>query len=126
MVLKMEHKLATNNTAPTRQFVDNRVRIEVDPERVEAWELMAVESSKLTDIMLVLCRYLANGHGLVGCDWPTDDENRDIPLNSLSRAELSQIQHSKAFGLIQRFKPNDIKNAAQEFAQGALADIDPN
>jgi hypothetical protein len=46
---------------PANGFVDNRVKLIVDEKKVETWELMVLESGRITDWLLVFSRYLCRG-----------------------------------------------------------------
>ena len=96
-------------------YIDNRYRLEVDPKQVEAWELIVMESPRITDWMMVFARYLVNGSGLVSPGLPA------TPLDELTREERAEIVESKAYKALKHFKLPQLKDAAQSFAQQAVS-----
>lgn len=94
-----------------QSYVDNRLHLEVDPKQVEAWELSVLESSRVTDWLMIFPRYLANGRGLVSPGLP------DKPLSELTIAEKHQIQHSDAYKALQHYKMPALKAAIVSFQE---------
>lgn len=105
---------ANNGDAPP-QALDNRLRLEVDPRQVEAWELVVMESPRITDWMMVFSRYLVNGRGHISPNLPK------TPLDELTEAERERILSSEAYRALKRFSLPDLKAAAQSFAQQAVS-----
>jgi hypothetical protein len=93
----------------------SRPRLEVDPKQVETWELMVMESPKISDWLLIFPRYLSDGNGLVSPSLPS------APIDELTPAQLKEIKESKAYGILKRIKLPELKAAAQSFAAQAVS-----
>ena len=96
-------------------FQDNRLHLVVDGRFVETWELMVMESMKISDWLMVFSRYLCKGDRLISSNLPNK------PLDELSKAELSQIRNSDAYKALQRMKMPSLKEAAESFAKQAAS-----
>lgn len=109
-------KAMTNGTPQDREtFVDNRLRIEVDPKQIETWELMAMETGRLEDTMLVFTRYLYRGERQVSPDLPND------PIDELPKAERARLKDSAAYKELKRLKLGDLQAACRSFLDQANA-----
>lgn len=105
------NKLHVNNG----QVMDLRIRLEVDPKRVETWELMALESGKITDWCLIFARYAATDRGLVSPDLP------NTPIDELTADEKKQIMDSRAYKAMKRFTIDQLKKAVAAFQEQLAA-----
>lgn len=95
--------------------MDNRPRLVVDAKKVETWEIMVMESGKISDCLLVFARYLCRG------ERPISPEIPPSPIDELSRAEISQIQNSEAFKHLKRLKLKELQGAVSSFLTQANA-----
>lgn len=105
------NKLNINNG----QVADMRIRLEVDPKRVETWELMALEGGKITDWCLVFARYAATDRGLVSPGLP------NTPIDELTADERKQIVNSQAYKAMKRFTIDQLKKAVAAFQEQLAA-----
>jgi hypothetical protein len=96
-------------------FIDNRIQIFVDPKRVETWELMVLETSKINDALLVFARYLTRGEQLISPNLPGD------PIDELTPEQLQQIKNSEAFKILKRFPIPELQGAIKSFVAQATA-----
>jgi len=102
------------------QMIDSRLQLLVDGRHVETWELVVMESMKLTDWIIVFARYLARGEKFVSPNLP------NTPIDELTRAELAQIKNSDAYKLLKHMKMPALKAASQSFITQATDFSDPN
>ena len=94
------------------EFTDNRPHLVLDVKKFEMWELELIEGTT-TQGLLVLCRYLHNGSGLISPDLPSD------PVDELPRAELARLKNSKAYKTLRRFKADELEKALGEVKAAA-------
>ena len=95
------------------EFTDNRYRLEIDVKKLELWEVAIFESEKISDIMLLLARYLANGNGPISPDLPSE------PIDELPRAELAKMKNSKAYKIVRRFNQEQLEKVTTSVKAGA-------
>lgn len=104
-------------------MIDNRYKLEVDPQKVQTWEIMLLEKGqtlRVTDLVMVFSRYLANGSGPISPDLP------DKPLNKLTAEERAQIEASEAYGILCTFPVPKLRDISKSFVENAIASFDPN
>ncbi len=106
-------EMAPGNGAAT--FNDNRPTLLVDPKQIETWELMVLESGKITACMLIFARYLCRNGQPVSPGLPTD------PIDELPKGELARIKDSEAHKLLKRMKIGDLQAAIRSFMEQAEA-----
>lgn len=96
------------NQPPTngQSFVDARVQLVIDQKKIEMWEVMAIETERVTDMMMVFARYLCRG------DQPISPEIPYKPFDEMTKAELAQLKNSEAFKLLRRFNGEQLQAAA--------------
>ena len=102
---------------------DNRIHLDVDPKKLQTWEIMIFEedSPKINDLLMVFSRYAANGDGLVSANLPND------PLDELTQEQVKEIKSSTAYKALRRFTLPALRQAARSFAeQAGEAFNDPN
>jgi hypothetical protein len=95
------------------ELTDNRYRLEVDVKKLELWEVAVFESEKISDIMLLLARYLANGNGRISPDLPAE------PIDELPRAEIARIKNSEAYKVVRRFNQAQLEQVTTSVKAGA-------
>lgn len=95
------------------EFTDNRYRLEIDVKKMELWEVAVFESERISDIMLLLARYLANGSGPISPDLPAE------PIDELPRAEIAKIRNSEAYKIIRRFNQEQLERVTSSVKAGA-------
>lgn len=93
---------------------DNRLHIECDPEQLQTWELMALEKLSIEGMLLVLCRYVANGSGVISADLPDKK-----PIRKLTNDEKNQLMDSEGFEWLESMPATRIRDVASTFIDGA-------
>lgn len=118
----LEYTLESNGAQKDlTQLKDNRLNLRVDGRQVETWELMVMESLRVSDWLMVFPRYLARGERIISPNLPNK------PLDELNDSEIAQIKESEAYRAMKRFKIPQLRAAAQSFAeQAAEFGTDPN
>ena len=106
---------ANGQETAVRQYVDNRMKIEVDSKQVETWEIMAMEEGNITKAMMIFARYLCRGDKPISPGLPSD------PVDELNKADTAMIKNSDAYKLLKRFKLPELKAAIEAFVEGASA-----
>ena len=95
-------------------YKDNRLHIECDPEQLQTWELMALETNSIHDMCLVLCRYVANGSGAIDKDLPERKA-----LRKLTKDEKNQLMDGQGYEWLENMPVNQIQNVVKAFLDGA-------
>jgi hypothetical protein len=95
-------------------YKDNRLHIECDPEELQTWELMALETNSIQDMCLVLCRYVANGNGPIDKDLPERKA-----LRKLTKGEKDQLMDGQGYEWLENMPVNQIQNVVKTFLDGA-------
>jgi len=103
----------------TTEFNDNRIHIKADPSQVQMWELMELESLKIKNVCLVLCRYVANGNGYISHDLPEKK-----PLRRMSDSEKEELMNSAGFEWLETLQFELLKDVASTFVDGASESIE--
>ena len=113
---------APDHPGPFVPHVDNRVHLDVDPKKVETWEIMIFEDRtvRIADLLMIFSRYASNGRGLISPGLPSE------PVDELTDEQRAEIQASEAFKLLRRFSLPNLRLAAQSFADQAKMALDPN
>lgn len=101
------------------KFLDNRPHIQFDAERIQTWELMALENQRINDMILIFSRHLANGQGLVSPGLP------DSPLDELTAEQLAEIKASEAYQVLRRYPLSQLRTVSRTFLE-AMQNYDPN
>lgn len=110
-------KAMTNGTPQDKEtFVDNRLRLIVDPKQVKSWEARTAQTGDLEKNMIIMCRYLHRGERLVSPDLP--EKKR---LEDMNKAEIAQIKDSLAFRAIDEFSMEELQTAIQAFVNQAVS-----
>lgn len=118
----LEYFVESNGSKPDlTQVRDNRLQLLVDGRQVETWELVALETLRITDWLMIFPRYLARGDKLISPNLPHK------PLDELTESEIVQIRESEAYKMLKHFKLPALKAASKSFVNqaGQLGD-DPN
>jgi hypothetical protein len=95
------------------EFTDNRYKLEIDPKKMELWEIEVMQSAQIGNGMLIFCRYLSNGNGLISPNLPSE------PIDELPRAELARIKNSEAYKIIRRWTGPQLEAAMSEINKSA-------
>jgi hypothetical protein len=95
-------------------YKDNRLHIECNPEELQTWELMALETNSIQDMCLVLCRYVANGNGPIDKDLPERKA-----LRKLTKGEKNQLMDGQGYEWLENMPVNQIQSVVKAFLDGA-------
>lgn len=102
-------------------LADNRLRLDVDPKKVRAWEVAVLQTGELNDCMMIFARYLVQGDRPVSPNLPAK------PLRKLTGGERSQIRNSRAYELLEEFDLHTLQQASKSFTAQAQSILDdPN
>jgi len=101
------------------EFKDNRYHIECDPSQLQTWELMEIEKLSVSSILLVLCRYVANGDGAVDKELP---EKR--PLRRMSNEDKDALMDGKGYMWLEELPVTQLQNVARTFVDGATESLE--
>ena len=72
-----------------------------------------MQSGQIGNGILIFCRYLSNGSGLISPDLP------NTPIDELPRAELARIKNSEAYKIIRRWTGPQLEAAMGAINKGA-------
>jgi hypothetical protein len=104
-----------------QEIIDNRIRLEVDPKKVETWEVMVFEDTNATtsELLMIFARYAVNANGPLSPDLP------DVPLDELTKEQRREIMKSDAFRALRRFPLPSLRAAALSFVEQAREGLAP-
>lgn len=105
-----------------RNYEDTRVRLYMNENQirnVQTWQMMALESGKITSFLVVLAPYLCRGETPISPDMP------GVPIDELTANEMEEIAGSEAYKMMKRFSLNQLKAAVGMFIETASAGFQP-